>query len=561
MFAALVVAGLGFFFYVNQSVLLTSQADAARQAALVETSLERLQVSPRFSGGDLWLSLNDTGGATSTVEAVFVTSMVGSTIISKSAFGQPYLEKTTDGLNFNLPLAVSPGIPTSKMTGCGPVPPGCDIAISSAAIGGYTGVGAIVASVLTSSGNVFSALYPPNPTSYTTTTTVTQTSASTTVIPGGSPSSNILVVQMVATPPIVFSCEACVNDTVTVYNYGNLSVTNVALTGVGIPPVPAVSSTGTASLPNGVCTPPPSTTIPAYSGSGIAPHIVFVCTYSAMPGAVGGYATFSGAATGTYGIAQVTSAVSISNAIQVGGSENILSQGPFTANIFFFKYTACTNVPPYTSASPCATNVPYPFSSPSSFPEGNPLPGSSIYFVALYVRLTNGFNTTISVLPYSYVMIDPTDTFDSSWYLVGSPSVGAPTYTPYYPNYVPGTAPYAPTLTAYTPSAVQCNSNPANCIQVESGRSAVLTFASCGFTPVPQTNWQWGADKYGDGYTSSSCEPNNPPCLSVAVGTVTTPQCPPAYTPISTYMSINISFLYKGQVYQQWIPFIAMLVT
>jgi hypothetical protein len=451
-------------------------------------------------------------------------------------------------------LAVAPGIPTNRMTGCG-AGPGCDIAINSVAIGGYTGVGPIVASVLTSSGNIFSALYPPNPTSYTTTTTTTQTSASTTVIPGGAPSSNILVVQMTATPPLVFSCQACVTDNVTIYNYGNLSVTGVGLT----PAIPSVSSTGTATLPNGFCTPPGSTTIPAYSGVGIAPHISFICIYDAVPGSVGGYATFSGQATGMYGVALITSAISISNAIQVGGSANVLSQGPFTANFFFFKYSACTNLP--TPGSPCATVVPMPPGTPSSLPSATLLAGASIYYVAFYVTLTNSLlNTTISILPYSYMLDDTTTGSESAFFLAGSSSVGAPSYTPYYPNYNPG-GNNVPTLTAYSPSVAQCNSNPAKCIQVEPGRSVVLTFASCGIIPVPQTNWNWAGIQYGNGYQSLTCLPDNPPCFDVSAGMVTSPQCPPTSVPISTYISIVVSFLYKGQVLTQQIPFVGMIVT
>lgn len=571
MVSALFVGGLGFFIFVNQNALRTSQADAARQAASVEASLERLQVNPRFTGGQLWITLNDTGGATATVIAVFVTSMTSSSIVSMSSSGTPYLTKQFD-LNINLPIAVTPGIPTNQMKGCGPVPPGCDIALTKARVGNYSGTGPVVISVLTTSGNIFSGLYPPNPTSYTTGTTSTSATASTTVISGGAPSSNILVVQMVATPPLVFSCTACVTDNVTIYNYGSLPVTNVALS----PAIPAVSVTcliNSCSLPNGFCTPPGSTTIPAYSGVGPAPSISFICTYDAQPGGGGGFASFSGSATGTYGGGPISSAISISNVIQIGGPPNLLSQGPFTANFFFFKYTACTNAPstnPLSYGSPCTTNAPYPFGTPSSLPDGNILkdlnPSLQRYYVAFYVKITNGWNSSLTILPYSYIEDDTTTGSESAFFLVGNSSVGdnngvSPKYQTYYPNYAPG-GNNVPTLTAYSPSVSQCNKpNPgATCIQVESTRSVVLTFASCGIIPVPQNNWNWGGIQYGNAFDSQTCLPDNAPCFDF-VGGANPDNCPPTSVPISTYVSIVISFLYKGQVYSQQIPFVGMIVT
>ncbi len=115
---------------------------------------------------------------------------------------------------------------------------------------------------------------------------------------GGNPGGNVLVVQMVATPQQTFKCGHCLNDTVTVYNYGNTTVTGVSLS----PAVPLVSLTGTATVtsPASCTLISGSSSIPGYPGYGALPKTVYLCTFGANPNGFGGFASFTGRATGTF---------------------------------------------------------------------------------------------------------------------------------------------------------------------------------------------------------------------------------------------------------------------
>jgi hypothetical protein len=523
MFSILFAGGLGFLLYANQNALTNNQANAGRQAAQQQASLEKLVLGvknstvpdPWAQTGDLWLRVNNTGGVTSTIVDVFVTSVANGQIVSSSKVTPPSHYLSVQGtlaqmgdLNVTLPLSISMGASTRTMTGCVSGKTGCDIAISKASYAYVKGTTVLV-SLLTSTGNVFSFQYPKGA-----------------GVVGAQ--TNALVVTMVASPPQTLTCNNCVTVISTIYNYAAYPVTGVALN----PSVPTAQVTGTASVTGGSCGAAfPSNTIAAYSGSGNPSSITITCTYSALTGPVGGFASFSSVATGTLNSVSVASAQAVSNTIQIGGTVSVLNQGPFSANSFFFKDSYCYQKNGIFFISPC-TQTPSSLSI-KNLPNANPQNGSSDYYVAYYVNITNNFNVTLPILQYSYFQTDPTLGGESDFYLVGpTSSYSGSGY--YFPNYVP----YTPTLAAYGGDAATCASNPANCIQIPPGGTVTLTFAACRFGTA---NWNWGASQYGRAF-------DNPIGCS--------PQAPPNYqTPESTYLSIIISFLYKGNVMDQQIPF------
>ena len=544
MFAIVFTVAIGFFVYTNQSSLQTLEAGSSRQAALQQASSEKVTMtaglakSPPYLG-DLWVRVNNTGSVPVTIVDVFVSSMPLGTLVSKSTVtvGSNYLQYPPD-LNMSLPIAVPSGMSTKLLKGCGAVT-GCDIGI----VNGYSYKAgtSVVVSVLTSSGNVFSAQYPPTRSSNTNSATTVVTTSSTTTVTSGNPGGAVLVVQMSATPPQTFKCSSCVNDVVTVYNYGVNQVTGVTLT----PNPPIISTTGSVSVTsNGMCT-TGSTTIPGYSGTGPPPSIVYQCNFAANPNGFGGFASFTGSASGTYNLAAVTSGVAISNTIQIGGPVSVLNQGPFSANFFYFKYSACTNAPSgghggstYSTSNPCVT-TPNPMTAAGLNPAST-IPGASSYYVAFYITVTNNFNVTIPILPYTYFMTDPTYGGESPFYITGDFSSLTYPYPTYLPNYSPGGSTYTPTLTPYPSTCIV--SNTASCIQLDPGKSVTLTFAAC---DISSTLWDWAGASYGTQNGGSACTTN-----------------PPDYQAHeSTYLSIVISFEYNGQVYSQDVPFEGQIIS
>ena len=540
MFSMVFTVGIGFFVYTNQTSLQTLQAGQVRQAAAQQASAEKLVIKvslaslsdPWGNTGDLWLRVTNAGSVPVTLVDVFVTSTALKVLASKSVItGSAYLQSRSalpaqhGDLNFSLPLALPAGYSTNQLKGCG-ASVGCDIGISKSS-SPYGGTPVLV-SVLTSSGNIFSAQYPPPPTAATTTSASTTSYATTTTVTSGNPGGAVLVVQMVATPAQTFSCTACVYDTVTVYNYGTSPVTGVALT----PNPPLISSTGNLIITsNGPCTTGGSTSIPAYSGSGKPKSIVFTCNFGANPNGFGGFASFQGSASGTYNLSPVTSGVALSNTIQVGGPINVLNQGPFSANFFFYKYSACTNAPPYSSH--CTTTPKYPVAF-SSLNNANSITGSSSYYVAFYAQVTNNFNQTIAILPYTYFQVDATVGADSPFFLVGNPSG-----LPYIPNYNPG-GNNVPTLTPYPTTCIATSTS--TCINVAPGQTVTLTFAAC---DISSTYWDWAGHSYGSSFDSGNTCTTSPPSFS---------------SNLATYGSMIIAFPYNGQVYTQDVPFVGLLI-
>jgi hypothetical protein len=528
MFSMLFTVLFGFLVYNNAVTLQNNKASDQRQAEVQQQSAENLAVVVGFKSaadpwgqiGDLWLVANNTGSAATTIVDVYVTNVATGKLLSNSVLtpGSAYL--TTEGtlaqkgdLNLNLPLSISVGGSTATMTGCSGDPYSCDIAISQQAYSYAPGT-FIQVSVVTSTGNVFSAQYPPH-------------------VPSASGfATNPLVLSLVATPPQTLSCTppGCITVTATIYNYATAPVTGVQLS----PNAPTAQVTGTAgvsAVPATCSGPAPSSTIPAFAG-GVASSVTFTCTYSATTGAVGGFASFSARATGTLNGAAASSAQEISNSVQIGGTVSVLNQGPFSANSFFFKDTYCSQQSGQFWVSPC-TQTPSGSLSISSLPNANPQNASSNYYVAYYLQITNNFNTTLQVLQYSYFQTDPSLGGESDFYLVGAASsYNANGY--YFPTYSGNT----PTLTAYGGDALTCQNTPGNCISVPQGGSIYLTFASC---KAGSTDWNWGDSQYGRAFDDPvGCSPESPPNYQ---------------TPEATYLSIIVSFLYNGQVFDQQIPF------
>jgi len=554
MLAMLFTVGLGFFITINQDANANNQANATSQAAMRQVSLERLALGVKLSTvpdpwgqtGDLYLTVNNTGGVTTTILDVFVTNVATGQLASRSQLsaGTDYYLNAEGtmaqkgDLNITLPLTINMGASTKTMTGCVAGKTGCTIAISQTSyLYNQVTKPTVLVSVLTSAGNVFSLQYPQPLTSVTTTATISTTSFTTTTISSGGVGGNALVVKMVATPPQTLSCTGCVTDTVTVYNYATSPVSSVALS----PSPPAWQVTDTATLSGASCTgPSPSSTIAAYSGSGNAAYVTFTCTYSAQTGQVGGFASFIGAATGTLNGNAVSSSQEVSNTIQIGASISVLNQGPFTANSFFFKDSYCYQATgTYYNPQLGCTQTPSTLTL-ANLPNADSQDGSTDYYDAYYVQITNNFNTTLALLQNSYFQTDPTNGGESDFFLVGAAS----TYTSqgyYFPTYSS-----TPTLVPYGGSTGVCaesapNYNPpssANCIDIAPGKTVTLTFAACA---IGSSYWDWGSSQYGASFD------NQLECF---------PQNPPAYvTPESTYLSIILSFMYKGQVLAQQIPF------
>jgi hypothetical protein len=303
--------------------------------------------------------------------------------------------------------------------------------------------------------------------------------------------------------------------------------------------VPWSNVTGTASLNNPSCsgpyTPPgkvpdPGGTIPGYSGSGVAPHIYFLCTYAPSTGAVGGLASFSGWAYATQGTVVVQSASIVSNIVQIGGLTNVLAQGVFSTNFFFFKYSYCYQTSGSGFSSPCTKNA-NPLTI-SNLPEGAVISGGSNYYVAFYIQITNNYNTSLPLLQYTFLQVDPSNGGETDWWLAGTNTTM--TNGVYYPVYP---ASGTPTLTAYPSDCNVVNSKniPTDnkCIYVNPGKTVTITLAACGYS---SSSWDWGGYKRGTSWDSGATG-----CISGGskpnIGS----------SGDATTATTVISFLYRGQ--------------
>jgi hypothetical protein len=543
VFTIVLTVAVGAFVFVNEGVLGTLQAQQENQQTFNQASQEELSMKVGLSAqtGDLWLRVSNTGTVSATVVDVFITNSTSGAIVSGG--GNRYFSAKPN-LNLSLPITILPGVSTNQMSGCGAAV-GCDIAVSSSTYS-YPHTGHVAVSVVTSSGNVFSSTYPPPPTGTVTTETSTIETASTDTVNKSNSGGTVLVVQMSATPPQTFDCTHCVNDTATVYNYGNATVTGISLS----PSPPQANPTGKITV-----TPYPNSadacvlqgtndSLGPYEETG-PPSLTFLCTYGVNINNFGGFLSFIGSATGTYKGLNVTSGVAVSNTIQVGGPSNPLNQGPFSANYFFFKVSYCYQTNPvsfFNATAGCRGLTPSTLSV-SNLPNANLQNASTDYYDAYYVEVTNNFNVTIPLLQYSLFQTDPTRGGESDFYLVGVNNGAFQSNGAYFPSYNTHSS-GNPTLTGYPTdcATVGFNNVPTdpNCIYINPGQTVVLTFAACA---PGSTSWDWGGIAYGRTFDNSD-------------SSVCFPQAPPNYfTPESTYLDIVLSFAYGGQVLDQNIPF------
>ena len=500
LFAMLFSVGTGYFLFVNTMNTFYVKSLSDRATAMQAQLSENLQVTPSASAlNHLTFTVTNTRGVNANVTNVFILSPTN----------------VLQSLGIGFALNTSPTLPQPLNSGV--TSPTFDTGLIIAA-GTYT------IKVVTQRGNVFVTTYPP---------------PASTPAAGG----NALLVQMVASPPQVLS-GATVTDTVTVSNYGPYAATGVTLQ--PSPPLPSV--TGTATLTGGICSPLTYASIGAYPGSGNPSSVVFVCVYTARTGSVGGFASFSGYAQGTMNGLSIASPQAISNTIQIGGSANVPTQGAFSLNAFYFKYSSCTNAPLLGRyITPCITNyAPMPPPSASSLPGATSISGGSNYYTAYYLQITNNFNATLPILMYSYIFVHPVYTGPTTFYLVGR---ATNPQTTYYPSYSGGLN-NIPTFTPYTATQLTCAESPPNydppppttCIEVAPGGTITLTFAACGFGA---SNWDWGGSQYGQQFDNSAGCSGPPPLL---------------IPPEGSFLSVVISFIYKGQFYTQTIPFLGQII-
>ena len=541
IFAMLFTAGTGYLFFQAKNDLSSYQANVQALQRRAQISQEQLsfQVSNRTNG--LLVTVTDDGAYPISVVGTFVNGSSGRIV--------------------NPPGVMTLGTPVNLNVG-----EKGNFTISDTA---YVYISGIVhVSLITSRGNVFTRQYPLNNTVIVSTIT-SETTVSLTGPNAGGAGGNSLVAVMSATPVQVFSgpCPGieCITDNVTLFNYSRNNMTGAGLH----PTTPWFNVTGTAELTSSSCTgpytppgagnnhsiPDPSGTIPGYNGSGVAPHIYFLCTYAPQTGAVGGLASFSGWAFATQNKTVIDSAGAVSNLVQIGGLTNALAQGVFSTNFFFFKYSSCTKAPEssvgsfqYSATDKCTPNTAMPPSSPDKLPEGAVISGGSNFYVAFYIQITNNYNTTVPLLQYTFMQVDPSDGGETDWWLVGTNTTMSNGV--YYPDYDPGTGSQLPTLTAYPND---CNVvNPINgrpidpnCIYVDPGQTVTITLAACGFS---SSNWDWGGDRYGmswdNGNATVGCTPGG-----------ATPAIDMYYAGDATAATTVISFQYRGQIMTEDIAF------
>ncbi|MGD0478432.1 MAG: IPT/TIG domain-containing protein, partial [Nitrososphaerales archaeon] len=538
LFALIFTVGAGFFQFVSQSVKSTDQANVARANDQLQAGQEKLLVTANLTSGKdplcrncTWVRANNTGGVSSSIIDIYVTCMSHcpshqqGQLLSNSAVlpGSHFLKQKPD-LNVSLPITLGIGASTKYLSSCAG---GCtaDIAINNTAFNRSKGEHVLI-SLLTSKGNVFSAQYPKP--SYPVTTVVNVKSVNTTVIltqVGGGPQLSVL---LQATPTQTFSCDGCITLTATVYNLAPWAAGGVNIS------LNAPSASGTANVYTYSPCSPASLNIPAGENK------TFNCRFSATTGAVGGFVSFSGHASGTLSGVFVASADSQSNLVEVGGIASVTTQGAFAANFFLLKYSSCTQSSATQNSfnGHCVKNA-----SPmtlSNLPSGSYLAGGSNYYTAFYVQITNVFNTTLPITQYSFLFGDPDISVELYYFLAGNYSSSATINGVYYPNY-PSSG--APTLTAYPTdcSVVNPTTNipiDKNCLYVKPYQTVTLTIAACGYS---SSSWAWGgqqdATKFDGG--SSGCT-----------------MLPPSFiVPEGTSLGIVVAFAYKGNIYSQLMPF------
>jgi len=477
MFAMVFTAGTGFFLTINSLKHNSDQALASRLSAMSQESQENMSVRVKvIAGGNLVVVVNNTGSVPSTIVDLFVTNPRGSLVSS-------YLSSSPQ-LNVTLPVSLPVGASTSMISGCtGKV--GCNIRISSTAFTG--GTSAFLVSVLTKVGNVFTVQYPtPLPLTYKNIILFTQNQVvevdqggsvinqnnesvvvgcygcNTNLAAGG----NILLAQVIATPSPV-SAGATITVTGTVWNYSPYTASGVNFTLRGqysgsASVLPDISTSSSKCGPTGTVAPGTST--------------VFTCSFTAKTtgGSTGGTVTFSGQASACILTGNTTtcnngvlasSAIATSNPVQVG---TIVSFGPWQLNYYYFTYTDKT----HQSASSPAIIV------------------HSDQYVALFVQLTNIYNSSLTVLDGSYLQfVSPGS--DVNAYIVENGTISYTSNT--FQNYGCIDSP---------PAAPLDLKSGQNCIKVAPGQTVTLAFAA----DAPySTSWEWGTGGNPGGDSNVGC--------------------------------------------------------
>jgi hypothetical protein len=537
IFGMLFTAGFAYLTWQAQSSNNGNAANLSRLNTIEQSNLEHIYLATIVAG---------TGPYTITIVAEN-SGGIATTIVGAYASAGGVLIKSPGIVTENSVLAIGASV-SLTLTGIG---------VASGTI-----------SVITSRGNTFSAPFPNPPTATTETISTSTGSTTTTSTVPGLAGSNALVVQMVATPPVVFGCHnGCELVTVTVYNYALNPMKNVQLS--PSPPKPTACGntpgcTATLTPTTPACTGPyapgggsTTNTITAYSGSGPAPYIYYLCTYNVTTGNVGGYASFSGLATATEVFSAtnqptVASAESISNTIQIGGSANVLGQGPFSVNFFVFKYSSCYPIGPtgggyhggsYSYAAPCAsTPAKIPPNQLRQLGNASLISGGSNYYVAFYFQITNDYNVILPILKYSFVQTESSlNLGEADLYIVGGPSNSSTIYPDYCQA---GGGPPAcasnhiPVFNAYTATAASCaetNGEPpaSTCLNVSPGKSVVLTFAACG---PGSSSWEWGGSQY-----ANSWDPGSSGCATVNLG-IGSQGSPTALILVLSYLLNNVVY-------------------
>jgi hypothetical protein len=528
--------GTGFFLFVSHSALSADQASIARANNQLQAGQEKLLVTVGITGATghgsnpctncMWVRAENTGGVSSSVIDIYVTciSKCGShqqeQLLSNSTVspGSHFLKQNPD-LNVTLPITLGVGASTKYLSSCPSSGCTADIAINRTAFG-YSNGEYVVVSLLTSEGNAFSAQYPPPANPVTTLVTVKSVTTHVTLTQiGGGPQLSVL---MQVTPTQTLSCNnGCITLTATVFNFSPWTADNVSIS------LNAPYVSGTASVDDYSACSPTSRNVPAGENRS------FSCRFSASTGAVGGFVSFSGHASGTLNTVFVTSADSLSNSIEVGGIASVTTQGAFAANFFLLKYSSCTqsSATQRNFTGPCVTNAPLVNGHVdlARLPSGSFLAGGSNYYTAFYVQITNAFNTTLTITKYTYLFGDPDISGELFYFLAGNYSSGG-VYSPTYP------ASGTPTLTAY-PS--DCGvANDSNCLYVKPGQTVTLTIAACGYG---SSSWAWGGSQ---------------DALQFDRGSKGCTMSPPDFTvPEGTSLGIVVSFIYKNDTYSQMMPF------
>lgn len=472
LFALVFTAGAGFFITVNNYRHSVDVVNAGRESFVQQASSENLAMVARLSKSadpwgnksDLFLSIANAGGVSSTVVGVFVSAPNGSIVSTSTVHPPSHFLSAYGDLNLSLPLTLVPGTNASQLRGCvkGSDASGCDIGISHASF--IYANGTYVVSVLTSLGNVFSVEYPaPHFTTLKNFYIVQPSSESlevvdqslvnqylldetgvvgcygcfTNVAAGG----NILVTLIMAGPSPVQD-DNSINVIATVSNYSPYGATEVAVSLNTLYSGPVSVS---PSAPSGSPVSCPPTTGGTTTSIAAGASATFECSFVAVANPGPGTVTFAGTASGTVDGAPVSSSVASSNPVQIG---SIVMIGLWQPNYYYFDYTA---------GAPSSQHTP----SPASV-----IPHSDSY-VALDVEVTNIYNEPLTLLDGSYIQfVSPGTDID---------------------EYIVQSVQYTGTTGTITQYGCTTSSGP-SCIVVQPGQSVDLVFAACG---AGSATWQW----------------------------------------------------------------------